>query len=133
MAIRALPSCHQLPMPILALLAAAGMAFGHFLLPALLLPALALPALALPDGSAIPLECRFGDGPWQSCRMEVEQVGIHWFLQVGEQRLEFRHDGTGVVRMQKDPSGWRPVSSRWEEDTSLCWDGVCARGDIPLD
>jgi hypothetical protein len=25
------------------------------------------------------------------------------------------------------------VSSRWEDRNSLCWDGVCARGDIPLD
>jgi hypothetical protein len=92
-----------------------------------------LPALALPEASVIPLECRLGDGPWQSCRMEVQQVGSHWFLLVGEQRVEFRHDGTGAVRMQKDTAGWRPVSSRWNEDTSLCWDGVCARGDIPLD
>ncbi|HYP04019.1 MAG TPA: hypothetical protein VER57_05660, partial [Cyanobium sp.] len=63
----------------------------------------------------------------------VQQVGSHWFLLVGEQRVEFRHDGTGAVRMQKNTGGWRPVSSRWNEDTSLCWDGVCARGDIPLD
>jgi hypothetical protein len=25
------------------------------------------------------------------------------------------------------------VNSRWIESSSLCWDGVCARGDIPLD
>jgi hypothetical protein len=65
--------------------------------------------------------------------MEVRQVGAHWFLQVGDQRLEFRHDGSGTVRMQRQSSGWRAVDSRWQEDTSLCWDGVCARGDIPLD
>jgi len=114
---------HRSPLPLLALAAflAAAISQGQ------------LAALALPQGSGIPLECRLGDGPWQSCRMEIQEVGSHWFLLVGEQRVEFRHDGTGAVRMQKDTSGWRPVNSRWNEDTSLCWDGVCARGDIPLD
>jgi hypothetical protein len=122
--VRALP-CLRLgsPLPLLALLACLAAGMGHGL----------LPALALPEGSGIPLECRLGDGPWQSCRMEVQEVGAQWVLLVGRQRVEFRHDGTGAVRMQKDTGGWRPVSSRWNEDTSLCWDGVCARGDIPLD
>lgn len=124
MAVRALPCLrHRSPLPLLALLACLAAGMGQA----------PLPALALPEGSGIPLECRLGDGPWQSCRMEVQQVGTHWVLLVGRQRVEFRHDGTGAVRMQKDTSGWRPVSSRWNEDTSLCWDGVCARGDIPLD
>jgi hypothetical protein len=82
----------------------------------------------------IPLECRLGDGPWQACQMRVEQVGGHWWLLIGERQLEFRHDGSGIVKMQaaQDSEGWRTVRSRWE-DTSLCWDGVCAKGDIPLD
>jgi hypothetical protein len=25
------------------------------------------------------------------------------------------------------------VSSRWDDQNKLCWDGICARGDIPLD
>jgi len=25
------------------------------------------------------------------------------------------------------------VESRWAADTSLCWDGICALGPIPLD
>ncbi len=81
----------------------------------------------------VELECRLKDGPWQKCRMEVQQVGIRWILVVGDQRIEFRHDQRGSVTMLRPPGGWQPVNSRWEADTSLCWDGVCARGDIPLD
>ncbi|MEB3322829.1 MAG: hypothetical protein VKI81_08385 [Synechococcaceae cyanobacterium] len=94
---------------------------------------LADPVDASSPRETIALECRLGDGPWRRCRMQVREVGAHWFLLIGEQRLEFRHDGTGAVRMQTDRGGWRSVRSRWAEDTSLCWDGVCARGDIPLD
>jgi hypothetical protein len=65
--------------------------------------------------------------------MEVQAVGSHWTLQVGDQRLEFRHDGRGGVTMQQGRGGWRTVSSRWEQPQDLCWDGVCARGAIPLD
>ena len=35
--------------------------------------------------------------------------------------------------MLKPSGGWQPVNSRWVENKDLCWDGVCARGDIPLD
>lgn len=80
----------------------------------------------------IPLQCRLGDGPWQACQMQVEQLGAHWFLLIGERRIEFRHDGRGTVTMQEEGQS-RPVTSRWLEDRSLCWDGTCARGDIPLD
>jgi hypothetical protein len=80
----------------------------------------------------LPLECRIGQGPWQPCRMLVEQVGLHWYLLIGDQQVEFRHDGRGMVR-QRQKGSWRTVTSRWEADTSLCWDGYCARGDIPLD
>ncbi len=112
-----------------------GMLRGPLL--ALVLSCLTVPATAwaVPDGLLIPLECRLGDGPWQQCQMRVEQVGGHWWLLIGEQQVEFRHDGSGTVTMQGagEGSGWRPVSSRWQEDASLCWDGVCAKGDIPLD
>lgn len=73
-----------------------------------------------------------GEGPWQPCRMRVEQVGTHWYLLIGNQQVEFRHDGDGLVRVRQQ-GAWRSVTSRWEADTSLCWDGYCARGDIPLD
>jgi hypothetical protein len=86
-----------------------------------------------PLPTLVSLECRLADGPWQACQMQVEQVGAHWYLIVGGQRIEFRHDGRGSVTMLKPSGGWQPVDSRWSPDTSLCWDGVCARGDIPLD
>ena len=86
-----------------------------------------------PTAQAIPLECRLEQGLWQPCRMEVVTIGSQWALVVGAQRWEFRHDGRGSVTMQHGVGSWRPVSSRWEDRNSLCWDGVCARGDIPLD
>jgi hypothetical protein len=52
---------------------------------------------------------------------------------VGNQRIDFRHDGRGSVQMQRGGRGWQPVRAHWHDDTSLCWDGVCAKGDLPLD
>lgn len=91
----------------------------------------ALQAHPLPG--LIALQCRIGEGPWQDCQMQVEEIGIRWFLLVGGQRIEFRHDGRGRVTMLKPSGSWQTVHSRWVENTDLCWDGVCARGDIPLD
>jgi hypothetical protein len=50
-------------------------------------------------------------------------------LQLAADRLDQR----GSLRMQEPGSRWREVDSRWIESSSLCWDGICARGDIPLD
>jgi hypothetical protein len=86
-----------------------------------------------PTPGALPLECRLGEGPWQACWMEVIEVGRHWVLRVGPRHLEFRHDGRGGVRMQRDGGPWRPVTARWQAPRDLCWDGLCARGEIPLD
>ncbi len=108
--------------------------FGHVLLVWLLglaVAGTALQAHSLPG--LVSLQCRLADGPWQDCHMQVEELGLHWFLLVGGQRIEFRHDGRGKVTMLKPSGGWQPVNSRWVETTDLCWDGVCARGDIPLD
>lgn len=88
---------------------------------------------ALAQVQAAALQCRLSGGPWQPCRMEVKDVGLHWVLRIGEQRIEFRHSGDGAVRMQKGAGPWQPVTATWQPDTSLCWDGVCAKGDIPLD
>lgn len=65
--------------------------------------------------------------------MVVVQMGTQWTLVVGEQRLEFRHDGRGAITMQSGGGAWRLVTSHWEQQSNLCWDGVCARGPIPLD
>lgn len=124
----------------------ARLAYG-FLVAALgLLPAVASTA---PEGedvgvdparsmAPIPLRCREGSGPWRDCSLEVERLGERWSLLLDGQRLEFRHDGRGTVTMQRsstaDPSpAWVPVEALWTEDPALCWNGVCAQGDLPLD
>jgi len=88
-------------------------------------------ALAQPQAAL--LQCRLGSGPWQPCRMEMQDVGLHWVLRIGEKRIEFRHSGDGAVRMQRGAGPWQPVTASWQADASLCWDGVCAKGEIPLD
>ncbi len=102
------------------------------ILAALLLAASLLPGARAGEALVVPLECRLGAGPWQQCQMQVEQLGAHWFLLIGERRIEFRHDGRGAVSMGEH-GRVRAVTSHWGEDRSLCWDGTCARGEIPLD
>jgi hypothetical protein len=102
------------------------------ILAALSLGAGGVPAAWGGQAVLIPLQCRLGQGPWQDCQMRVEQLGAHWFLLIGGRRIEFRHDGQGAVTMQEQ-GRTREVTSRWGEDQTLCWDGTCARGEIPLD
>lgn len=91
------------------------------------------PGPAQAQAMTIPLQCRLGAGSWQPCQMEVIELGSRWVLEVGNQRLEFVHDGRGAVSMQAGSGSWRSVSSRWERAQDLCWDGICTRGAIPLD
>jgi len=114
----------QLRRPLLLVLVAVGQ---------LMAATAASAVLSQPNPQTIPLECRVGKGPWQACRLEVVALGSQWALLVGGQRWEFRHDGHGRVTMQQGTDSWRPVSSHWEDRNNLCWDGLCARGDIPLD
>lgn len=90
-----------------------------------------VPAQSLAD--AVPLRCRLAEGPWRDCQLWVEQIGSLWSLVVGEERIGFRHDGRGSVLMQRSDGPWRPVQARWNAEAVLCWDGVCAQGDLPLD
>jgi len=89
--------------------------------------------VALAQAEVAGLQCRLSSGPWLPCRMEIRDIGLHWVLRIGEQRIEFRHSGDGAVRMQKGAGPWQPVKASWQADASLCWDGVCAKGAIPLD
>jgi len=116
-------------------IAGAGASLSVLLMLAMVSVAAAGPGAAAvqAQGAVIPLECRLERGAWQPCRMEVIEIGSRWLLVVAGRRLEFRHDGRGGVSMQSDAGGWRSVSSRWEKPQNLCWDGVCARGAIPLD
>ncbi len=80
------------------------------------------------------LECRENDGRWQTCRMGVVRLGEEWWLDLAHQRIRFRHDGSGQMRMKGSrDSAWQSVQARWIAERTLCWDGVCARGDLPLD
>ena len=107
---------------------------------------LALGWLGLPAALAaepVPLRCRLGDGPWQTCTMVVESPGERWEIRVAGSRISFRHDGGGTVTMNNPPDGplsklprgrgWIPVQTSWIAGPALCWNGVCAQGDIPLD
>ncbi|MFN9644875.1 MAG: hypothetical protein ACK6BG_07110 [Cyanobacteriota bacterium] len=84
------------------------------------------------QGPPVSLDCRVGGGPWTACRMEIQDPGRIWTLVVGRRRYSFQHDGTGRMRMTVD-GRWKDVTPRWDSDGSLCWDGLCARGEIPLD
>ena len=89
------------------------------------------PALA---GQHVPLECRLDAGAWTHCTMKVERIGEHWWITSGDQRIEFRHDGRGKITMRRQRSSqWQAVQANWSADATLCWDGICARGEIPLD
>lgn len=79
------------------------------------------------------LHCRLAAGPWRHCRMALDADGLGWQLQIGAEQIRFRHDGRGAVTMERSGQAWQPVEARWLSDASLCWDGVCARGQIPLD
>ncbi len=101
--------------------------------PQLLLAAL-LGVLPVQAQQVVRLECRLDAGVWQQCTMRVERIGEHWWIRTAEARIEFRHDGQGGVAMRREPGQhWRQVATTWATDASLCWDGVCARGEIPLD
>lgn len=85
-------------------------------------------------GASDPLTCRLQQGPWLPCTMQLDGNGLGWRLRIGAQlSLQFRHDGHGRVHMRRGSEPWQPVQARWLADASLCWDGVCARGAIPLD
>jgi len=94
----------------------------------------------LPHGAAlaqpplqVPLECQLQHGQWQPCKLTVVQVGEHWWLQIGRRRLEFRSDGRGSVILKDAPGASKSVQPVWTTQRALCWDGVCTKGDLPLD
>ena len=81
----------------------------------------------------VDLECSLDQGPWHPCQMRVQQVGELWQLQFSDELIRFQHDGQGHVRMRRGVRDWITVQPLWREDSALCWDGVCARGELPLD
>ena len=79
------------------------------------------------------LHCRLGQAPWRPCQMLLNPDGMGWRLHIDQMQFQFRHDGQGTVSMQHAAGRWQVVEARWQTDASLCWDGVCAQGAIPLD
>lgn len=96
---------------------------------------LSSPLAATAEGLAVPvpLQCRLADGPWRPCLMQVERMGLAWQLKLNGEQISFSHDGRGNVRMRRERQDWVPVQARWSPDAALCWDGVCAKGELPLD
>jgi hypothetical protein len=91
-------------------------------------------AQAIDRSSQQRLSCRLMAGAWEPCTLRRDRDGMGWQLTIGRRpSIQFLHDGLGHVRMRGGDHGWRTVEARWLADASLCWDGVCARGDIPLD
>lgn len=108
--------------------------------PAALLALLAMVQLWAPSARSqhpietIPLQCRLAAGPWQRCTMRIERVGEHWWLELPGERLEFRHNGSGQITVQRESGSVQQVQGRWDQaSAALCWDGICALGSIPLD
>ncbi|MCX5945308.1 MAG: hypothetical protein NTZ53_08400 [Cyanobacteria bacterium] len=81
----------------------------------------------------MPLHCRRAPGPWRACRLTIESLGRHWWLQVGPERWVLRADGRGGLTLQHGRRPARPVQPLWQSDRSLCWDGHCIKGAFPLD
>lgn len=120
----------RVPRPFSALAVGAGLGLALLAL----IDASAAPAAAQAALEEIQLQCRLNNEAWRQCRMRIEQVGEHWWLDVGEQVLEFRHDGRGQITLQRNNGPEQLVEGRWDQaSAALCWDGICALGSIPLD
>lgn len=104
---------------------------GSWRLSIALLGALTLSAFSARAQRMADLRCRQLPGDWQRCQMLLATSGHAWTLVIGQQTIEFRHDGHGQITMRRSAGGWRAVEARWYPDASLCWDGICARGPIP--
>lgn len=79
------------------------------------------------------LQCQMDDAAWVRCRMVVEADGLRWRVELDGIPYWFRHDGLGGVSMRRGTAAWHTVQTRWRRDASLCWNGLCAKGAIPLD
>ena len=99
----------------------------------LLAAGLGLAAPAQPTVS-VPVECRQHHQAWQDCRYESDQPGSNWQLAFESTTVRFHHDGSGRMKMQRnDKNNWTGVQARWVAERTLCWNDICARGEIPLD
>ena len=103
-------------------------------IPALLLtPQLPTAAARAQTPQSIPVECQLDQGNWQPCRLTIDELGEHWWLQIGARRIDFHSDGRGSVTLSDRGGSTRSVQPVWTAQRALCWDGVCTKGDLPLD
>ena len=83
---------------------------------------------------AVTLECRRANRPWTPCRIGIEQIGSRWWIEIGDQRIRFEHDGSGQLRMKTAATAkLTSVQPNWGGEQVLCWGSLCARGALPLD
>ena len=83
---------------------------------------------------SVPIECRQQHQERLNCRYESDQPGRSWQLAFENKTVRFHHDGSGHMKMQLNNNGnWTGVQARWIAERTLCWNDVCARGEIPLD
>ena len=87
---------------------------------------------------SVALQCQLDGGAWQTCLMQVQDIGRAWRVEIGQETLLFRHDGGGAIAMKTRGRPWRLVQTRWiavpaSAQSALCWDGLCALGAVPLD
>lgn len=102
-------------------------------LPLLLSVALTAPVVQAQD-LVVTTSCRVAGGPWQSCRLAVQDPGFRWKVQLGEQTWSFSHNGSGAIRLRQGQGPWKVTTPRWEKAGEvLCWGQLCARGPLPLD
>lgn len=80
------------------------------------------------------IECKDMTDVWMPCEITIETIGKAWWLNFSDQKFSFQHDGSGEVSMKgSKEQNWKKVQARWVSNKTLCWDQVCARGEIPLD
>ena len=100
----------------------------------LVLLASGLMGLAHAESVAVDVECRWSHQACERCRFEADPVGSRWNLAFNDHRIQFEHDGTGLMRMRiNERSSWNSVQANWSDEGALCWGEVCARGDLPMD
>ena len=90
------------------------------------------------NSQTVALQCQLDGAAWQPCRIQVQDIGRTWRIEIGKDTVLFRHDGGGTIAMKQRGRRWRLVQTRWigvpaSAQSALCWDTVCALGAVPLD
>ena len=98
---------------------------------------LVAPGIVVPihaDSLAVDVQCRWSYEDWEPCHFVADPVGQSWKLAFNDRKIQFEHDGSGLMRMRVDErSSWDIVLANWNENGALCWGEVCAKGDLPMD